>query len=473
MRLKLAFYADDFTGATDTLSTLASAGQRAVLFLTVPTAHRLKAAGALDAIGIAGATRSMDRVQQAAELQAIAPYLVQSGAPVIHYKTCSTFDSSVDIGSIGHAVQIIRHHMDHEPFIPIVGGQPNLGRYCVFGNIFAAFQHGGSVFRLDRHPTMHVHPVTPMQEADLLRHLAQQGLTTTTCIQYPSYDDPDCADSSLLPSAQRPHNSNLDTLVDTAAHTYHDGVLFDVGCADHLRTIGHQIWRHALQRQVLAVGPSSVAQALISCWNTDARYSNTGHTTLLPNTAQDDAALQAPTVQPPHGSDLATRSGPVLVVSGSRSPLNSQQIKDAVSYCRIPVSVSDLLETPPTRRHQILQHIVERLQQGQHVLAYLDSTTTDMGANTPKPAQLAEATALLVADLLSRHRPGRLGLAGGDTSSHAIRALDVWGLSYIDQIDHGAALCHLHSDNPQLNGLEVMLKGGQMGGLNVFERLLH
>jgi uncharacterized protein YgbK (DUF1537 family) len=35
------------------------------------------------------------------------------------------------------------------------------------------------------------------------------------------------------------------------------------------------------------------------------------------------------------------------------------------------------------------------------------------------------------------------------------------------------ALCRLHSDEAALDGLEIMLKGGQMGGEDLFETLLH
>ena len=47
-----------------------------------------------------------------------------------------------------------------------------MGRFQAFGNLFA---HANGVgHRLDRHPTMSMHPTTPMHEADLGRHLASQ-----------------------------------------------------------------------------------------------------------------------------------------------------------------------------------------------------------------------------------------------------------------------------------------------------------
>jgi uncharacterized protein YgbK (DUF1537 family) len=35
------------------------------------------------------------------------------------------------------------------------------------------------------------------------------------------------------------------------------------------------------------------------------------------------------------------------------------------------------------------------------------------------------------------------------------------------------ALCRLHSDQASLDGMEIMLKGGQMGSEALFETLLH
>ena len=51
-------------------------------------------------------------------------------------------------------------------------GHPS-GRFQCFGHLFAATPDGTG-HRLDRHPVMARHPVTPMAESDLARHLAKQ-----------------------------------------------------------------------------------------------------------------------------------------------------------------------------------------------------------------------------------------------------------------------------------------------------------
>ena len=88
-----------------------------------------------------------------------------------HYKICSTYDSSPEIGSIGFATDLAYQYFPSQ-YIPLIVGAPFLNRFTVFGNLFARIN--GITFRLDRHPTMSRHPVTPMDESDLRIHLAKQ-----------------------------------------------------------------------------------------------------------------------------------------------------------------------------------------------------------------------------------------------------------------------------------------------------------
>ncbi|MDE2514880.1 MAG: four-carbon acid sugar kinase family protein, partial [Rhodospirillales bacterium] len=240
---RIGWYGDDFTGATDTLANLAEAGLRALLFLGLPDAARLAAAGPLDAIGIAGAARAMAPGPMMAELAPVGAFFAAQDVAVLHYKVCSTFDSAPGIGNIATAVATLRPFCP-APWVPILGGQPNLGRYCLFGTLFAAAGAGGAMHRIDRHPTMARHPVTPMSEADLVRHLAAQGLDRVALLDYRAIAaDAAAALAALL--AERPA-----------------AVLMDVAREEDLPVLGRLIWRHAAGARVLAVGASSVARAL-------------------------------------------------------------------------------------------------------------------------------------------------------------------------------------------------------------------
>lgn len=445
----LGWYGDDFTGATDTLAVLTEGGLRTMLFMGVPgpgqQADAEKALGGpLDAVGIAGASRSMAPPAMEGELAPVGAFFESLGAQVLHYKVCSTFDSAPGIGSIGTAVKVLGRHT-RNPLVPIVGGQPNLGRYCAFSNLFAAAGSGGAVERIDRHPTMSSHPMTPMKEADLRRHLALQGLSPVAAMHYPVYGESAHAQRGVLQG-----------LLDRKPAA----VLMDLTETAQLASIGRLIWHHAQKEPLLAVGPSGVAQALIAHWR------ETGRSTAKPATAA--AAAQG----------LGRAPGAVFVFAGSLSPVTARQVAAASAYQLVALDAGALLESPesPVYSAKAQAEIGQALSQGRHVLAY--TAPADRGAaDTTQSARLAQASALFVNGVVrgqaARGSPlGRMGIAGGDTSSLAVKALGAWGLSYRATLDAGVTVSIAHSDDPALDGMELMLKGGQMGSEDVFERLL-
>ena len=106
------WYGDDFTGATDTLATIARRGYKAFLFLSVPEVPRLDEVGELDAIGIAGAARAMAPAAMEDELRRVGCFFRESGVSLLHYKCCSTFDSAPHVGNIAVAVATLKHFVD-------------------------------------------------------------------------------------------------------------------------------------------------------------------------------------------------------------------------------------------------------------------------------------------------------------------------------------------------------------------------
>jgi hypothetical protein len=122
-RLRLAFYGDDFTGSTDALEVLAFSGLRCALFLSVPTPERMEVLGAFDAIGVAGASRAMSPDEMSAQLAPVLAAMSRLPVAQVHYKVCSTFDSSPAIGSIGRVMDLSRAAFG-DSAIPIVGGHP-------------------------------------------------------------------------------------------------------------------------------------------------------------------------------------------------------------------------------------------------------------------------------------------------------------------------------------------------------------
>jgi len=63
----------------------------------------------------------------------------------------------------------------------------------------------------------------------------------------------------------------------------------------------------------------------------------------------------------------------------------------------------------------------------------------------------------------------RLLLSGGDTSSQIVKALAPQSLQVAARLSPGAPLCRMVSGESWLDGLEVALKGGQMGDIDFFQ----
>ncbi len=436
--LRHVWYGDDFTGASDTLATLAGAGLRTMLFLGVPSPRHLEAAGPLDALGIAGAARAMSPVAMEAELAPVGRFLASLRAPVLHYKCCSTFDSSPTVGSLGAALRIFKHHVRND-FVPVIGGQPSLGRYCAFGNLFARMGSGGEAYRIDRHPTMSQHPVTPMQEADLRRHLALQGLDSVPLVDLLALTGTD--------------DEALESAIDAALAGKPDAVLFDVADATHLARIGGVLWQRARREPLLALGASSVAQALIAHWRSNGELRDPDTTaTMLP------------------------ADGPVFVLAGSQSPVTARQIeaarlvRDGASPLFECVAIdADSIVGQAAALEALARTCADVLDRGRGVLAH----TTPVTDGGPPALAVAAACGRLLANVLTMSpRVRRAGVAGGDSSSLAVQALGGWALSHAGTLAPGVALTRLHSDAPSLHGLELMLKGGQMGPPDLFERLV-
>jgi uncharacterized protein YgbK (DUF1537 family) len=439
-RLRLAWIGDDFTGASDTLATLATGGARALLCLDVPTPERLAAAGPLDAIGVATAVRSMDPAAMREVLGPIGDGLARLGAPVLHYKVCSTWDSAPGVGNVAAAVRAL-WRPGFAPWVPLVGGQPSLGRWVADGRLFAQAGPVGPVYPIDRHPTMSRHPVTPMGEPRLAVHLAAQGLAAVASVGHATLDAGEAAIDAALAPALGPASD---------APPVPRAVLLDALAGRHLAAIGAAIDRHAHGRTVLAVGASSVAQAMLARWRATGAIA-----------AEVDPAVARAAVAP--------AAGPVLVLAGSLSPLSARQVARARAFERIVLDAGRLAAGDAACAESTADAIAARLAAGAQVLA-----GTALAGAAPRGADpaLAPACGALLAAVLRRVRVARVGVVGGDTSSHAVQALGPWALGWVGRVGGSSPVVRAHADDPSVDGLELMLKGGQMGEEDVLDRLV-
>jgi 3-oxoisoapionate kinase len=413
-----AFVGDDFTGSTDVLEQLAEGGVPAVLFLRTPDAALRARFPEARAIGIASDARSRPPEWMDAELPAM--FAALGDAEVIHYKTCSTFDSAPHVGSIGRALDIGVRSFGGPAAIVVAA--PHLGRYVAFANLFAAA--GDQVVRIDRHPTMSRHPVTPMDEADLIRHLAAQ---TDAAIGHVPLD--------------RIQTGEAEAAFDAVRGS--DAVLFDGTSFADLAATGAILRSRGIR---FAAGSSGVTRALVMTWQAEGII---------------------------RGAPDVTRAAAVdrlLVVSGSCSPVTAGQIARSAAdgFMAARADVPALLEGSSAEEARLTDAALAALARNGRAL--IASAEGPLGGGASAAGEkLGQALGRITRDIVRRAALKRVLFAGGDTSSHGVAQLGIDALVWAAPIDRGAPLVRAHSTDPAIDGLELVLKGGQMGGDDFFE----
>lgn len=440
MAPRLAWLGDDFTGSAAVMEVLAFAGLRAVLFSGVPTDAMAARFGDADAVGIATTARTETPDQMRASLSDPLAWLDRTGAEILHYKVCSTFDSAPHSGNIGMAIDLCLQQRASDA-VPMVVAAPQMRRYQAFGHLFAGTFDG--VFRLDRHPVMSRHPVTPMQEADLLRHLAPQTDLPSALI------DLETLWSDAGANALQSH-------LDAGARV----LSLDSMDPASEEAVGRLIWENRARLRV-AVGSQGVEYALVRHWQ------RSGDT------------APAPSVQ---GAGAVSQ---IAAVSGSVSPSTAQQLawSAANGFAVIGFDTVSVLGDASAQEAEIDRCIAAATQaaaQGHSPLV-----TSAEGPDDPRVA--AFRAALAASELSVETANARIGqalgrvldgvlratgirravISGGDTSGHGMRALGLEALEALAPTIPGAALCIGHGGSAH-DGLQIALKGGQMGSEDFF-----
>lgn len=432
----LAFYGDDLTGSTDVMESLSLRGIETVLFTDRPTeAQAARFAGA-QAIGLAGTSRSETPAWMDEHLPAIFEWMKALGAGLTHYKVCSTFDSSPAIGSIGRAAEIGRRVFGDRP-VPLVVGAPQLKRWTAFGNLFAAFR--GETFRIDRHPVMSRHPVTPMREADLALHLAAQTSLAVALLDH------------LALTAE-----DTDAQADAILAADPGLVLIDVLNGQTQEAAGRQLERLREAGCRFTVGSSGVEYALTAHWAKTGRIG-----------APAEFAPLAPVER-------------ISVVSGSCSPTTERQIRHAGQNGFEPIDFDPrAFVTGDTAAVEAVGSRAEAaLRAGRSVIVHTamgpDSDLGDELSGTDGARHaIGRGLGDLQAALVRRLGLRRAVIAGGDTSSHALRQLGIHALTTRLPLPDtpGSPVALAYSHDPAFDGLEIALKGGQVGGDDYFSRV--
>jgi uncharacterized protein YgbK (DUF1537 family) len=322
----------------------------------------------------------------------------------------------------------------------MIVASPAMGRYQTFGNLFATVDGVGH--RLDRHPTMSRHPVTPMDEADLGRHLARQTVRSIGLVDFVAMQTGN-ADAALM--RERANGAEI--------------ISIDVLDQKTLEQAGRLMWEHRGER-LFAVGSQGVEQALVAYWQSAGLIGK---------------------------SERSTGFAPVeriACISGSCSPVTSEQIlyaeNNGFEIIRVDATLAVAASAWESEIGRSARSSLDALSAGRDPLL-----VTARGADDPAIAALRTAVATSGSSLehvnariggglgralnliLESARLRRIVVAGGDTSGHAVKELNMYALSAIAPLASGAPLCLAASDSPA-SAIEIVLKGGQVGRTDLF-----
>jgi uncharacterized protein YgbK (DUF1537 family) len=439
--LLLSFYGDDFTGSTDAMDAFTTAGLPTVLFVTPPRVQDLARFPLARCVGLAGLSRGQSPEWMNRELPAAFASLASLGAPILQYKVCSTFDSSPAIGSIGRAIDLGVRAMPGS-WSPMVVGAPRLRRFQMFGNLFAAAADG-VVYRLDRHPSMSRHPVTPMDEADLRVHLARQTRRRIELID-------------LAQMGQGLGQPRYDSLRGEDRPV----VMLDVCDAATQREAGRLVWENR-GTGVFSASSSGLQYALTAHWRALG---------LLPEQT---------------GLPLAAPVPCIAAVSGSCSPMSAAQIQWARAR-GFHTSRLDVRQCFDDARAEIeierlAAQAIALIGQGVSPIVYsaegpddpavtsFDGWVATAGISRTEGAlRIGRALAEVMRRILDRCGVRRVVVAGGDSSGAVASHLGIQALTVAAGLSPGVPLCRAWSDRPERDGLEIALKGGQFGTISFY-----
>jgi uncharacterized protein YgbK (DUF1537 family) len=437
----VAWYGDDFTGSAAVMEVLAFSGLSSILFLDLPCAEDLARFADRRGIGIAGTARAHSPAWMEAELPRVFETLAAIGATVTHYKICSTLDSAPHVGSIGKAIDLAVPVL-RPGLVPVLVAAPAIRRYQAFGQLFAAGPDG-RIHRLDRHPVMARHPVTPMDEADVARHLARQTTRRIGLVDLVALQASARADAEL--ARLRGEGAEI--------------VLLDTVDERSLAQAGRLIWA-ARGARVLAVGSQGVEYALVAHW-------------------REEGLIEA--VPPPGSAGAVAR---LVVVSGSVSATTAAQIDWALAHGFAGIAfLAEIVladaQTLAAAEARAVAAALDALGEGRDVLVYTARGPDDPAvarynhalaasgtAKEAADARIGAALGRILAQVLAQSGVARAVISGGDTSGFAARALGIRALEALSPTIPGAALFRAHGAAGP--GIEIALKGGQMGSADYF-----
>ena len=423
MNLLLGCIADDFTGATDLANNLVRAGMRVVQTIGVPDAPL---PADCNAVVIALKSRTIAPEQAVAQSLEALRWLQAQQVQQVYFKYCSTFDSWYQgevRGNIGPVTEALMQAMACD-FTIATPAFPDNQRTVFKGHLFV-----GDLLLSDS--GMKNHPLTPMQDANLVNVLQAQcdkrvGLIDYRCV----------AKGSDAISQRIAELKSQDVSI----------AVVDALSNDDLLRLGP-----ALKHMPLVTAGSGVAIGLPGNWG------------IKP--AADSARLPAP-------------QGLQAIVSGSCSVATQAQVAHFVKQGGQAYQLDPLAWPSNTAAEEIAEHVLAWAQallaQGP-VLVYSTADAEQVKSvqharGTQQAGEHTEQVLAMVALGLVKLGVGQLVVAGGETSGACVQALGVTMLSIGAQIDPGVPWCHAPCALSSLGNVHLTLKSGNFGSEDFFSK---
>jgi len=413
--LRLGCIADDFTGATDLAGNLVRAGMRVVQTIGVPHGPL---AEEVDAVVVALKSRTIPADEAVAQSLAALAWLRAAGAQQAYFKYCSTFDSTPQ-GNIGPVAEALMDALGTD-FTIACPAFPENGRTVYKGYLFAGDVPLGESGMKD-------HPLTPMNDANLVRVLQAQVKRRVGLVDY-----------RTVAAGPESIRARFDAL-------RREGV--SIAIVDAISDADLHRLGPALAGMPLVTAGSGVAIGLAGNWG------------ITP-------AAQAASLPKPIGLRA--------IVSGSCSVATRAQVAAFIAAGgRAFALEADALAADPAHADVIASMAAAELSRGP-VLVY---STTDPEAvravqgslGVDRAGALFESALARVARHLVERGVRQLVVAGGETSGAVVQALGIDRLRIGPAIDPGVPWCAAHS--PVAGGtVHLALKSGNFGAEAFFHK---
>lgn len=124
--------------------------------------------------------------------------------------------------------------------------------------------------------------------------------------------------------------------------------------------------------------------------------------------------------------------------------------------------------TTPSRRDRTSSFIQQPLPTNPTIRDLQEFCRTNKIAFQSTREALGDALGRIAATLIETRALRRVIVAGGDTSGRVLARLPIDVLEATAPLASGSPLCRAYSEAPAFDGLELALKGGQVGGADLF-----